>query len=191
MLEDGKMTTQRADEARNKPLELKLQHDPGSLAPNFVEEIRRYLEAKYGSGQVHQGGLRVYTALDMDLQRAANRALLDGLAAYERRHAWRGRRQNVLTGDVTVTNYQHPDWDSEPEVNSYTHALITAVSSAGAAIRFGRYTATLAPADAAWTHRKLQEILKRGDILYVKVLALNPEGKARVSLEEDTGAQGA
>src|SRR2546426_10406031 len=71
MLEDGKMTTQRADEARKKPLELKLQHDPGSLAPNFVEEIRRYLEAKYGSGQVHQGGLRVYTALDMDLQRAA------------------------------------------------------------------------------------------------------------------------
>src|SRR5437899_4450913 len=52
MLEDGKMTTQRADEARNKPLELKLQHDPGSLATNFVEEIRRYLEAKYGSGQV-------------------------------------------------------------------------------------------------------------------------------------------
>src|SRR5437879_10227072 len=54
MLEDGKMTTQRADEARNKPLELKLQHDPGSLGPNFVEESRRYLEAKYGSGQVHR-----------------------------------------------------------------------------------------------------------------------------------------
>src|SRR2546425_11552092 len=41
MLEDGKMTTQPADQARNKPLELKLHPDPASFAPNFVEEIRR------------------------------------------------------------------------------------------------------------------------------------------------------
>src|SRR5438045_2915704 len=141
MLEDGKMTTQRADEARNKPLELKLQHDPGSLAPNFVEEIRRYLEAKYGSGQVHQGGLRVYTALDMDLQRAANRAVLDGLATYERRHGWKGHLENVLSKSVTLDNYQHPDWDDEPQVNGYVHALVTAISPASAVIKFGRYTA--------------------------------------------------
>ena len=76
----------------------KLAHDPDSLAPYFVEEIRRYLESKYGSDQVHEGGLRVYTSLNMDLQRAANHAVLDGLAAYERRHGWRGRLQNVLNG---------------------------------------------------------------------------------------------
>src|SRR5438270_2858060 len=120
MLEDGKMTTQRADEARNKPLELKLQHDPGSLAPNFVEEIRRYLEAKYGSGQVHQGGLRVYTALDMDLQRAANRAVLDGLATYERRHGWKGHLENMLRSNATLDTYQHPDWEDEAEPRSYS-----------------------------------------------------------------------
>ena len=75
---------------------------------------------------MHEGGLRVYTSLDMDMQRAANRAVFDGLAAYERRHGWRGHLQNVLTGDVTLANYQHPDWDSEPEVNSYVHALVVA-----------------------------------------------------------------
>ena len=35
------------------------------------------------------------------------------------------------------------------------------------------------------------DILKPGDIAYVKILSLNPDGKARVSLEEDSGAQGA
>src|SRR5437764_2436120 len=128
MLEDGKMTTQRADEARNKPRELNLQHDPGSLAPNFVEEIRRYLEAKYGSNQVHQGGLRVYTALDMDLQRAANRAVLDGLATYERRHGWKGHLENMLRSNATLATYQHPDWEDEPEPSSYIHALVTSRS---------------------------------------------------------------
>ncbi len=191
MLEDGIITAQQAATARDQPIHLDVAHDPDSLAPYFVEEIRRYLEAKYGSDQVHEGGLRVYTSLDMDLQRAANRAVFDGLAVYERRHGWRGRVQNVLTGDVTLANYQHPDWDSEPEVNSYEHAIVLNVTPAAATVKFSHYTATLAPADAPWTHRKLQDILKRGDIVYVKVLALNPDGKAKVSLEEDSGAQGA
>ena len=191
MLEDGEITAQQATVARDRPVQLELAHDPDSLAPYFVEEIRRYLEGKYGSDQVHEGGLRVYTSLDMDLQRAANRALFDGLAAYERRHGWRGRLQNVLTGGVTLANYQHPDWDTDPEVNRYVHALVTAVTPAAASVRFGRYSATLTSADVAWTRNKLSAILEPGDIAYVRVLALNPEGKARVSLEEDSGAQGA
>src|ERR1700756_336090 len=126
MLEDGKIKNQQATEAKAKAIVLNVQHDPNSLAPYYVEEIRRYLENKYGSDQVHEGGLRVYTSLDMDLQRAANQAVLDGLAAYERRHGWKGHLENVLTKDVTLANYQHPDWDDEPEVNGYMHALVTA-----------------------------------------------------------------
>jgi len=191
MLEDGMITAQQAAGARDLPLRLEVAHDPDSLAPYFVEEIRRYLEGKYGSDQVHEGGLKVYTSLNMDLQRAANRAVFEGLAAYERRHGWKGHLQNVLTREVTLANYQHPDWDSGPEVNSYVHAVVVAVSPTLATIKFGRYSAILAPADVAWTRGKLQNILQRGDIVYVKALSLNPDGKARVSLEEDSGAQGA
>src|ERR1700675_3445500 len=114
MLEDGKITAAQAAEAKAKPILLNLQKDPNTLAPYYVEEIRRYLEAKYGTDQVHEGGLRVYTSLDMDLQKSARQALLDGLAAYERRHGWHGKLQNVLTGDMVLAAYQHPDWDSEP-----------------------------------------------------------------------------
>jgi penicillin-binding protein 1A len=191
MLEDGKITAEQATATRNRPIELKLQHDPNPLAPYFVEEIRRYLENKYGSDQVHEGGLRVYTSLDTDLQRAANQSVLDGLAGYERRHGWKGKLENVLTKEVTLTSYQHPDWDDEPEVNGYEHALVTAVSPGSATVKFGRYTSTLAPADTAWTRRKLQDLLRPGNIIYVKILALTPDGKARVTLEQDSGAQGA
>src|SRR5271166_1922511 len=190
MLEDGKITARQAVEARNQPIELKLRHDPNSLAPYFVEEIRRYLENKYGSNQVLESGLRVHTSLDMDLQRAANQAVLDGLAVYERRHGWKGHLQNVLTGNETLA-YQHSDWDEEPEVNGYIHALVTAVAPGSAAVKFGRYVATLVPADAAWTQHKLQDILKPGDVVYVKIVTLGNDGQARVSLEQDSGAQGA
>src|SRR5208337_441506 len=137
MLEDGKITARQAVEARNQPIELKLQRDPNSLAPYFVEEIRRYLENKYGSDQVHEGGLRVYTSLDMDLQRTANQAVLDGLAAYERRHSWKGHLENVLAGSETLANYRHPDWDEEPEADGYIHALITTVAPGAAGFKFG------------------------------------------------------
>ncbi len=190
MLEDGKITAAQAADARSAPLMLHLAHDPNSLAPFFVEEIRRYLENKYGADQVHEGGLKVYTTLDVDLQRAANQAVLDGLAAYERRHGWKGHLENVLADGLVLGKYFHPDWDDEPEVNGYIHALVTSAGTGIATLKFGRYTAALGQADVAWTGQKLADILKTGDICYVRILGLAANDAARVSLEQDSGAQG-
>ena len=192
MLEDGKITAAQAADAKSKPIVLDLQKDPNSLAPHYVEEIRRYLEAKYGSDQVHESGLRVYTSLDMDLQKSARQALLDGLATYERRHGWRGKLLNVVAQGQKLDKYVDPDWDEEPAVNGYLHALVTQVSAA-AEVRFGQHTASLAPADVTWikAKAKLPDILNAGDIVYIKVLSLDADGKAHVSLEQDSGAEGA
>jgi penicillin-binding protein 1A len=191
MLEDGKITAAQAAEAKSEPIVLNLQRDPNSLAPHYVEEIRRYLEAKYGSDQVHEGGLRVYTSLDTDLQKSARQALLDGLAAYERRHGWHGKLLNVSAETESLDKYNDPDWDEEPELGGYMHALVTAVSPGLAEVRFGRRTAVLSQLDVAWTKLKLADILHEGDIVYIKVLALDADGKAHVSLEQDSGAEGA
>src|SRR5579863_7658940 len=191
MLEDGKITAAQADAARSAPLVLRLAHDPNSLAPYFVEEIRRYLENKYGPDQVHEGGLKVYTSLDVDMQKAANQAVLDGLAAYERRHGWKDHLENVVAEGAEIDKYSHPDWDDEPEVNGYMHALVTSSGTGIATLKFGRYTAGLGQPDVAWTQQKIADILKPGDICYVKILSLGANGAAKVSLEQDSGAQGA
>jgi penicillin-binding protein 1A len=191
MLEDGKITAAQADIARSSPIELHLAHDPNSLAPYFVEEIRRYLEGKYGADQVHEGGLKVYTSLDVDLQKAANHAVLDGLAAYERRHGWKGHLENVGTDSAALEKYSHADWDDEPEVGGYIHALVTSAGPGIATLKFGRYDAAIGQADVAWTQQRLPNILKTGDICYVRILSLSANGAARVSLEQDSGAQGA
>ena len=191
MLEDGKITAAQAADARSAPLALHLAHDPNSLAPYFVEEIRRYLEGKYGADQVHEGGLKVYTSIDVDLQKSANQSVLDGLAAYERRHGWKGHLENVVADGWSVDKYTHPDWDDEPEVGGYVHAVVTSAGTGIATLKFGRFTAALGQSDAAWTQHKLADILKAGDICYVKILSLGSNGAAKVSLEQDSGAQGA
>jgi len=191
MLEDGKITAAEANDARSAPLSLHIAHDPNSLAPYFVEEIRRYLENKFGTDQVHEGGLKVYTSLDVNMQVAANQAVLDGLAAYERRHGWKGRLENVVAEGEVLDKYSHPDWDDEPEASGYMHALVTSAGPGIATLKFGRYTAALGQTDVAWTQHKIADILKPGDICYVKVLSLGANGAAKVSLEQDSGAQGA
>ena len=192
MLEDGKITAEQAARAKSMPILLRIQSDPNSLAPYFVEEVRRYLEKKYGADEVHQGGLRVYTTLNKEMQEAANKAVLDGLAAYERRHGWKGNLPNMVAAGLDIDKYQHADWDEPLAPGGYVHALVTTLTRSYATVKFGRYTATIAPADMAWTaHKSPEEILSRGAIVYVKVLSLAGTGNSKVSLEQDSGTQGA
>ncbi|PYV78504.1 MAG: penicillin-binding protein [Acidobacteria bacterium] len=191
MLEDGKITALQATDARNQPMRLNLAHDPNSLAPYFVEEVRRYLENKYGTDEVHSGALRVYTTLDMDLQSIANQAVLDGLAAYERRHGWQGHLDNVLLQGQTLAGYRHPDWDEPPAAGSYVHALVTAVSPGMARLKIGNDIAVLSQVDVAWTKRQPTKLLTPGDVIYVNVLSRASDNQMRVSLEQDSGSQAA
>ena len=191
LLEDGKITADEAGRAKTAPLRLNIQPET-SPAPYFVEEVRRYLEKKYGADEVHEGGLRVYTSLDLDLQKTATRAVLDGLAAYERRHGWKGQLKNVAQSGESISKYQDPDWQQPFADGDYVHAVVVDIGLQFCKIKLGRYSAILGPAEFAWTGRKLpKNILAPGDIVYVKVVALNSDGSARVSLEQDSGAQGA
>ena len=104
MLAAGRVSAAEAAAAKKKPIQLHIQQDPNLLAPHFVEEIRQYLERKYGTGQVHEGGLRVYTTLDVDLQSVADRAVSDGLAAYERRHRLRAGASAVQAALLAIDN---------------------------------------------------------------------------------------
>jgi penicillin-binding protein 1A len=191
MLEDGKITAEEAQRAKNSPIRLNVQGEPNSVAPYFVEEIRQYLEKKYGSEEVHEKGLRVYTSLNLEMQKAANLAVLDGLAAYERRHGWKGSLLNVIANGESLTGYVHADWDDGMAPSSYVHALVTSVGPQYATLKFGKYGAELGPAEIKWTrYTSPQQFLSRGDLVYVKILELNGT-QSRVSLEQESGVQGA
>lgn len=192
MLEDGKITADEASRAKSAPLGLNIQAPENSIAPYFVEEVRRYLEKKYGASEVHESGMRVYTSLDLNLQKTAKQAVLDGLAAYERRHGWQAHLPNVLASGGSLEKYQHPDWDRPVAVGDYVHALVTSVNAQTATVKLGNYTAVFYPSDISWTgHKYPQDILSAGDIIYVKVLSVGSNHVANTTLEQDSGTQGA
>jgi len=191
MLEDGDITTEQADAARTAPLGLHIEPPPNSVAPWFVEEVRRELDREYGFSRVYEAGLRVYTTLDLDLQKAANQAVLDGLANYERSRGWRGGLLNVIAGGLNLEDFKHPDWTQPAAPGMYIHALVMNVLPYQVAARIGSKQLVLNPPDWAWTGFKTaDEFLHVGDIIYVHITGQD-NGILRATLEEDSGAQGA
>jgi len=192
MESDGAITHAEAERALQTGLELHITQPEGSVAPWFQEEVRRELEKRFGTEEVHEAGLRVDTTLDLDLQLVANKAVLNGVAAYERRHGWKGKIQNIFHDGMTLDEYRHPDWVLKSHPGDYVHVLVTRVLPMEVFARMGNEDVVLEPDDWKWTGLRFADtFIHQGDVLYVH-LADAMEGSAhRAALEEDSGAQGA
>jgi penicillin-binding protein 1A len=192
MAESGKISRREAAQARAAPLGLHLQMPREDLAPYFAEEVRQWLEERYGPEATTRQGLRVYTTLNVAMQQAANRAVSDGLHAYERRHGWRGGLTNILQAHLgSLETYRADDWDRNPQPGDYCTALVLSVRPALVELRIGNYRATLTPPDFAWTgFDRADRFLQPGDLVEVRVVSVSGE-HLRVSLEQHPQAQAA
>jgi len=187
---DGKISPDEERVAAAMPLGLNIEPPPNSLAPYFVEEVRKQLEKEYGAEEVHGAGLRVYTTLDLDMQTVANHAVLDGTAAYERRHGWKGHLENIIALGQDTEHYQHPDWQMSVERGGYYHGLVTEVSPARVVVKIGSVRALMTPEDWKWTQKMAANtFLTVGDVVYVRLAASSADGVVHAGLEQDSGVQ--
>jgi penicillin-binding protein 1A len=192
MAEAGKITREEAQQAAATPIALNVQTSRNDLAPYFVEEVRRYLERTYGTAAVHERGLRVYTTLNVEMQRAANRAVRAGLHGYERRRGWRGGLVNILKEELgTLEEYSHEDWRRRIEVGDYVTGLITEVEANSATVKIGPYRALLTPQDFAWTgRRRPAQVVEVGDLAMFRITGIR-DSTVQVELERKPTVQGA
>ncbi len=197
MESDGVITPAQAEAARNAPLGLHIAQPVGSVAPWFQDAVRHELDKRFGTSEVSEAGLRVDTTLDLHLQEVANRAVEDGLAAYERRKGWVGKLENVLAEGATLESYRNPDWSIAYFPGDYVHALVTRVLRQEIDARIGPpgkadTRIILLPPDWAWTgHRYGNTLVNPGDIIYVRLSATRAGGIRQAFLEQDSGVQGA
>ncbi|MBC7836993.1 transglycosylase domain-containing protein [Acetobacteraceae bacterium] len=71
MHEHGYLTAAERDEAKAAVLAFQPKRQTSIQAPHFVFYIEQYLENKYGQGVIEEGGWKVTTTLDADLQAKA------------------------------------------------------------------------------------------------------------------------
>lgn len=101
----GRISTKLADSLKSLPLEIHSTSTPVGEAPYFTEMVRQYLEKKYGEDGLYQGGLSVYTTLNLELQKAAEEVLLRELETrqqnMEQTHSLRDANYTVVVLDST------------------------------------------------------------------------------------------
>ena len=90
MEEVGFIDSKVAQEARESPLKVYYKRDFGEAGSFFVETVRQLLFEKLGEKQVLEEGLRVYTSLDFEAQRSAEKRAEEGLRALDKRQGYRG-----------------------------------------------------------------------------------------------------
>ena len=192
MERDHKITAAQGAAARKEPLGLHISPLRNDLAPYFVEDVREYLEHTYGTAAVHEQGLRVYTSLNANMQKAADQAVCDGLHSYDRRHGWRGNLPNILQNNLgSLDKYQNEEWRNSLQKGDYVTGLVTVVQPTFATIKIGQYRAMLTPADFSWTGRKAPaQLLKVGDLVNVSIKEV-AGNTVRVQLEQQPAAQAA
>lgn len=201
MVEEKYVSTAEAARAAAEPVHLRLRKDAPSVAPYFLEEVRKYLERQYGSQRIYQGGLRVHTTLDPRLQRAGVEALRRGLRTLDRRARGFVPPQPTLAaaldaGQGTLPDEARPpEWDWPFAKGDVVPGLVLASERSAALVQIGEYRARLGLADVAWTGRhNVAEVLPRGALVPVQIQTLSEQdgrSQATVTLEQDPEVQGA
>jgi penicillin-binding protein 1A len=194
MVAEKQITVAQGEVAKSHPIIIPPKQRPDELAPYFVEELRRYLEKKYGTSAVHEGGLKVYSTLNYDAQRAANAAVRAGLREYDKRHGWRGAERNLAKEGVEdLESFELPDWKLPIRTNDIVPGIVLDLTKTGATVKIGGYQAELRPQDIAWTNAKAaSDVLKRGDVALFQIRSMNTaDRKLEISLEQKPKVQGA
>lgn len=199
MAEEGYLDAASAREAEERPLVLQGQPTPErSVAPYFVEDIRKGLEQRFGAKALYEAGLSVQTTLDAELQDAANLAVDRGLRRIDkRRNGFRRPARNVLAEGHTLARFTTDRWSSPILVGDIVPAVVTFVPDAGAStgrarIRIAEHEIELPPSAFAWTRRQsAAQLFKVGDLVEVEVRSLDRNIPLVVALEQPPAIEGA
>ncbi|MFW6410047.1 MAG: penicillin-binding protein 1A [Halanaerobiales bacterium] len=83
MEELGYISEEEFEEAKDQEIKIKSSEpDQEDTAPYFVRYVKEQLIDRFGSQMVYNGGLKVYTTLDMDMQKKAEESVEEALDDY-------------------------------------------------------------------------------------------------------------
>jgi penicillin-binding protein 1A len=112
MLDEKLITKAEGDAANAQPIPLVKPLGFDAQAPFFVEHVRRRLEQKYGTAAVWRGGLKVYTTLDLDMQKTAEVIMEKALTEFDAKAEI--ERQKKLKDFVATGEPLPPDLSTGP-----------------------------------------------------------------------------
>ena len=186
MLSKGMISKAEHDEALNQEVAVFAVEDVfHEFSPYFTEETRRDVVERYGNKTLLNEGLKVFTTMDSEKQRAAQEAVLFGLLSLDKRQGFRGALQNIPPEkrDDFIARSKKALGTETIAPGHYYIGLITAISKDGleADVNIGGQMAKMPALTTRWARPvnaekyytgnlidKVSAALKVGDVVVVR-----------------------
>ena len=208
MVEVGIISPEEKQKALRTPLKIQSRESAYfSKAPYFTEFIRQQVERKYGKEKLYQEGLRIYTTLDLSLQKMAQRSLEMGLRELDKRQGFRGPIQTLSLNELKSLSHQKKEAVTPLAQNEIFEGVILSKDDSKRffTVWVEDRKGILPFSEAAWAlhvkptpHFKPQKVkdpsdlLKIGDVVQVRVKESPKKGQPLILiLDQEPVAQGA
>jgi penicillin-binding protein 1A len=186
MVEQKYITREQADAASRTPFNETLFTRKGTIAPYFVEHVRQQLEETYGAYALYNTGLKVYTTLNLKMQRAAEEALVGGLRELDKSHGFRPPQAKAEAARGRIGPYT-------PKPGEILPGTVLKLKPKSMEVQLGRYRGEISFDSLKWT--KLDnpaEAFKEGGPVLIQVLSVDERKKTvEIALEQDPELEGA
>ncbi len=192
MVEEGFINAIQAAEAINLKLDIKPRRNwYTEKVPYYTEHVRRYVEKKYGADMLYEGGLKIYTAVNIEMQKAARDTVDEGLRALDKRHGYRGPLEHLKPEEIEpFCQKNSADLEKTPlEPGLIVKGVVIATDAKADAvvIRIGNTRGVLKKKDIGWAMKSgmsLKAMFKMGDKILVKIKAQPEKSKSEKSKSE-------
>ena len=210
MLEEGYIDQAQHDQAIQEQLRLvgRQVEETEIAGQYFAEEVRRYLEKRYGADMVLTGGLEVRTSVDLAKQSAGWKAVREGLREHDRRMGYRGPIREVAPEEwkqtiAEIGAEKHAATPGEPLLYK---ALVTRVDDESERVDLALgpdQSVALGLRDVSWAREpdpekdgiatwvtRMSQALREGWLVWLEKLPPK-DGQVRYALYQKPAAQGA
>ncbi len=210
MVAEGYITNIQATEAINTRLDVKPRRNWYiEEVPYYTEYVRRYIENKYREDALYNGGLQIYTAVNIDMQKIAREAINKGLGALDKRQGYRGPLKYLAPEEIETFSKEIGDsLGAGPLLQgAVLKGVLIEVDDKNnlATVRIGNKLGTISIEDMKWARKPDPEIpyfkariyhpgeaFKTGAVILVKVMGqIDGADLYKLSLEQTPAAQAA
>jgi len=210
MAEEGYITAAEADQARIEQVVIRPRLNTHlEETAYFNEQVRRYLEDRFGTDMLYAGGLEVHTSINIAMQQAAEIAVRLNLRNHDKRQGYRGPETQLDAADQTsfLEDQEKTLADQPLKVGSLTQALVTGGDQKEILCRIGNRTGVIDIREPSWAspisvvavdgeasgnaEQGKASRIPVGSLIEVEVTALTDDGQLTLTLDQAPLAQGA
>ncbi|WP_440648997.1 penicillin-binding protein 1A [Candidatus Pelagibacter sp. HIMB1521] len=167
LYENNYITSEWLEKLSNQEIKLKKKQKIYlEDAQYYIEDVRKNVIESLTYDKVYKQGLNINTPIDLDLQKIATNSLRSGLISYDQRKGWRGA---LINKPYNSDWYKDLDkYKLEKSIN-WKLAIVKKLNKFSAIVEtIDKDDGVIEYKDISWTKKEFNQILKIGDIIYVK-----------------------